>query len=83
MSTRPERRMVDSIGENEFAGFFIILREDDQRLKRHSVEIDAVKEAERLAVTNPGHRFIVLEATRARRVERPLREELAVFEVPF
>ena len=83
MSARPERRMVDTIGPDEFSGFFVILREDDHRLHRHSVEIDAVKEAERLALANPGHRFIVLEATKARRVERPMREERAVFEVPF
>lgn len=46
-------------------GFFVILRDDDERLCRHST-LDAVAiEARRLAEKVPGHAFYVLEAVYA------------------
>ena len=39
---------------------------------RHSLEQDAVREAERLAEANPGIRFFVLQATGYARTAKPV-----------
>jgi hypothetical protein len=70
-------------GKGEFAGFFVILAQDDARLKRHNSEEAAVIEATRLAAANPGRRFVILESTTARIVDQPVRSEIPVFELPF
>lgn len=50
-------------------GFYVVLRDDDTRLKRHpaisQVAGDAAGiEAMRLAAENPGHKFYVLKVVR-------------------
>ena len=45
--------------------FYVVLRDDDTRLHRHSYPEDAEREAERLADANRDHTFFVLKATKA------------------
>ena len=65
-------------------GFFVVLREDDARLRRHGTDIAARAEAERLARENPGRRFYVLGTQAAAVVSAPPVEwKTPVFEMPF
>jgi len=51
---------------------------------KHDTEAGAITEAERLARTNPGETFVVVEAVTARRVDSMLRLDFrADSDVPF
>jgi hypothetical protein len=65
---------------DEFA-WYVWCPESGPPTHRHGSERDAIREAERLARNNPGHRFMVLQLVgTAQRVDvefiRPTREDL-------
>ena len=51
--------------EKDNREFFVVIRDDDVRYKRHEARIAATDEARRLAGKEPGHFFFVCRAEQA------------------
>lgn len=69
----------------KYAPFWFVWNPDGRSpTYRHRSEESAVAEAERLARTNPGETFVVLESVCARRVDSMLRLDMrAIDGIPF
>lgn len=64
-------------------GFCVVIAEDDLRLKRHSSDAAAEREAERLARENPGRRFFVLVTHGGVRAPPAVEWAKTVIDLPF